>query len=213
MVHIRGLEALEVPSEQYGSLLIPLIMAKFPSDIRLRITRGTGKGAWKIGPLLDILKEAVEAQEASEGSTIGTIKPAASPTRHPSNHTASSLVASDYKVHCVYCNGEHFSASCTAVVIAANWKEILLKSGRCFNCLKTRHKLKDCDSSKNSRYCHKRHHQSICEHPTSPHKTAVQPASLTTQQSTDNNSDPSGTTSSALSKPAPRKRLVLLQTA
>jgi len=77
----------------------------------------------------------------------------------------------------------------------------------------SQHKLKDCDSSRNCQYCHKCHHQSICEHPTSLHKTVVQPASLPTQQSTDNNSDPSGTTSSALSKPASGKRLVLLQTA
>ena len=63
MAHIRGLEALEVAPEQYGSLLIPLVMAKFPNDTRLRIARGIGKGAWKIGPLLDILKEEVEAQE------------------------------------------------------------------------------------------------------------------------------------------------------
>jgi len=43
MVHIRGLEALEVPPERYGSLVIPLVMAKFPNDIRLRIARGLGR--------------------------------------------------------------------------------------------------------------------------------------------------------------------------
>ena len=35
MVHVQCLEALGVASEQYGSLLIPVIMAKFPTDIRL----------------------------------------------------------------------------------------------------------------------------------------------------------------------------------
>ena len=34
-VHIRGLAALEVTSEQYGSLLMPMILSKLPSDIRL----------------------------------------------------------------------------------------------------------------------------------------------------------------------------------
>ena len=144
MVHIRGLEALGTPPNQYGSLLIPVIMAKFPNNVRLRIARGTGKGPWKIGPLLEMLKEEVEGREASESSTISTIRSVPS-NRFPSNHTASSLVASNYKVRCVYCNGKHFSASCTAVVTAASRKEILLKSGRCFNCLKTRHKLKDCE--------------------------------------------------------------------
>ena len=190
-------------------LLIPLIMAKFPNDV---IARGTRKGPWKIGPLLEILKEEVEACEASEGSTISTIRSVPS-NRFPSNHTASSLVASNYKVRCVYCNGEHFSASCTAVVTAASRKEILLESGRCFNCLKTRHKLKDCDSSKNCRYCHKHHHQSNCEHSTSPHKTVIQPESSLTQEITSNGSDPSVTTSSTFSKFTLGKRRVLLQTA
>ena len=36
MVHIRGLEALGVTAKQYESLLIPVIMTKFPSHIRLR---------------------------------------------------------------------------------------------------------------------------------------------------------------------------------
>ena len=61
MVHVRGLEALGITSEQYGSLLIPVIMTKFPSDIHLRIARETGRDAWKIGPLLDIIKIEVEA--------------------------------------------------------------------------------------------------------------------------------------------------------
>ena len=70
MVNIRGLEALGVTSEQYGSLLIPVIMTKFPSEIRLRIAREIGKNVWKITPVLNILKAEVEAREVSEGSTI-----------------------------------------------------------------------------------------------------------------------------------------------
>ena len=38
MMHIRGLAALKVTSEQYGSLLMPMIISKLPSDIRLRVT-------------------------------------------------------------------------------------------------------------------------------------------------------------------------------
>jgi hypothetical protein len=38
-VHVRGLASLGVSSEHYGSLLIPIIMSKLPSDIRLQIAR------------------------------------------------------------------------------------------------------------------------------------------------------------------------------
>ena len=36
-VHVRGLRFLGISSDQYGSLLIPVIMSKMPSDIRLKI--------------------------------------------------------------------------------------------------------------------------------------------------------------------------------
>ena len=38
-VHVRGLTALGVSSEQYGSMLISIIMSKLPSDICLEIAR------------------------------------------------------------------------------------------------------------------------------------------------------------------------------
>ena len=116
MIHVRGLETLGVTSEQYGSLLIPVIMTKFPSDIRLRIAQETRREVWRITPLLTILRQEVEAREVSEGSTISVMRNPVQPSRPPSNPTASSLVANSYNVHCVYCNAPHFSASCDKVL-------------------------------------------------------------------------------------------------
>ena len=36
-VNVCGLEALGVYAKRYGSLLIPIIMAKLPADIRLQV--------------------------------------------------------------------------------------------------------------------------------------------------------------------------------
>ena len=48
-VHVRGLAALlGVSSEQYGSMLIPIIMSKLPSDICLEIARKSKGDVWKI---------------------------------------------------------------------------------------------------------------------------------------------------------------------
>ena len=33
--HVRGLQALDVPTQTYGSLLVPVLMTKIPEDIRL----------------------------------------------------------------------------------------------------------------------------------------------------------------------------------
>jgi len=65
-------------------------MIKFPIDIYPKITREMGKKVWKIVSILLILREEVEAREASEGSIIF---PPGHPFEGSSNPTTSSLVA------------------------------------------------------------------------------------------------------------------------
>ena len=55
-----------VHSEQYGSLLIPIIMSKLPSDVRLQVARTMQKDVWEIKDLLEIIRNEVEARELSE---------------------------------------------------------------------------------------------------------------------------------------------------
>ena len=69
-VNVRGIEALGVGQEQYGSLLIPVIMAKLPSNIRLQIARITKRDVWHMDELLRVVKEEVEARELSESMKI-----------------------------------------------------------------------------------------------------------------------------------------------
>ena len=165
--HIRGLMSLGVAPDQYGSLLIPIIMTKLPSDVRLRIARQSEEEVWKIEDLLEVIKLEVEGRESSEGNRVNpqrsqTCTPNPRCTNH-SNSTASSLFTSSGKVQCVYCGKDHFSASCSKISSVTDRKSILLKSGRCFNSLRTNHKSRDCSSPKNCRFCDRRHHQSICE--------------------------------------------------
>lgn len=64
-VHVRGLSSLGVAAEQYGSLLIPIIMSKLPSEIRLQIARKATSEVWKIDELLNTIKFETEAGEIS----------------------------------------------------------------------------------------------------------------------------------------------------
>jgi len=73
--------------------------------------------------------------------------------------TTGTFVTHGSSIQCVYCQGHHYSAACNKVKARKN---ILLKNGCCFNCLKANHKLKDCRSPKTCCNCHQRHHQSIC---------------------------------------------------
>ena len=63
--HVQGLSALGINSDQYGGLLIPVIMSKLPEEICVRVARETMSAVWKIEELLEIIKQEVEAREGS----------------------------------------------------------------------------------------------------------------------------------------------------
>ena len=64
--NIRGLEALGVKAEEYGSFLIPVIMAKLPSEVRLQIARVTTIDVWKLDELLNVRWRLVNLATQSE---------------------------------------------------------------------------------------------------------------------------------------------------
>ena len=154
-VHIRGLEALEVNADQYGSLLIPLIMSKLPSEVRLRIARESEGDVRKIKDLMKVLLTEIEAREAGDTTRLRSATQALarsqSHSRH--NHTAGAFVSQNCQIRCLFCNELHYSASCDKVCDVKDRKDILIKTGRCFNCLKANHKTKECLSIKT---CHKK---------------------------------------------------------
>jgi len=74
-VNVRGLSSMGITSAQYGSMLIPIIMDKLSSELRLRIARESKRKVWEIGELLAIIKAEVEAREASELVRIHAMRP------------------------------------------------------------------------------------------------------------------------------------------
>ena len=120
-VHVRALASLGVSSDQYGSLLIPIILSKMPGDIRLQIARKAKKDAWKIDDLLQIIKFELEAREISE-----TRKSSEKSGLHMNSHkrdgtkqsqfpTARNLLVeskdsntNQVKINCAFCNGTLF---------------------------------------------------------------------------------------------------------
>ena len=165
MVHIRGLSSLGIETAQYGSVLVPVLMSKLPDGVRLRIAQENRDETWEINHLMDTILKEVEAREASEGAKILTPRPAVPPrTSHNGNgSTASSLITNTHNIKCVYCGEIHYSAAYKKVTSIRERKEMLKCLGRCFNCLKPNHRARDCDSRRTCRYCHHRHHQSLCE--------------------------------------------------
>ena len=65
--HVRGLQALEVPTESYGSFLVPLLMTKIPEDIRLLVGPEMKDGDWNLTQILQLLRSEVENRERCGG--------------------------------------------------------------------------------------------------------------------------------------------------
>lgn len=168
-VNVRGLESLGVKAEQYGSLLIPVIMSKLPEEVRMQIARNSSKEVWKIDDLLKLIKQEVEAREVCENVKASDLKSKGASSDHGRRNTpaAAALLAgwSNSKgqgIQCAYCRKSHYSASCEQFRDIDTRKNILKRDGRCFRCLGRGHRAQECDSSKRCRKCHGGRHQSIC---------------------------------------------------
>ena len=116
LVNVRGLEAFGVDAEQYGSFLIPIIMAKLPAIVRLQVARITNKDVWNIEELVQIIKGEVEAKEISDAMKTNYRRSTEANQRGLNLDTALSLVTRDQgsgkKKNCVLCGEDHYSVSC-----------------------------------------------------------------------------------------------------
>ena len=77
--NVRGLESLGIQANQYGSFLIPVVMAKLPADVQLQIARVTTKDVWEIDELLQVLRTELQAREISEGIRVHEIRSSTNP--------------------------------------------------------------------------------------------------------------------------------------
>ena len=81
--HVRGLASLGVASDQYGSLLFPIIMSKLLNKVRLQIAREAKEEVWKIEDLLKVIQAEVEGREASENVKVNPVRHTVPPQRLP----------------------------------------------------------------------------------------------------------------------------------
>ena len=166
-VNIRALEALGVKPDQYGTLLIPIIMAKLPLEIRVHVARNTTQDVWNIESILNVIQSKIEAREISDKvkAMTSSIEPKRPSYQKPGNSTTSSFLTGSQlpfqTPKCVYCSERHFSASRKTVTDCNARKSILKHDKQCFTCLGKGHNSEQC--GKRCRKCSsQKHHQSIC---------------------------------------------------
>ena len=206
-IHIRGLQALGIEAEQYGSLLVPVLLSKVPQELRLIISRKFDTEAWNLDELLKVFKTEVEARERCH---LMATTPSTTPERRPPKPTpisaATLLSPETHRITCTFCKNEHRSVDCDIVTSIRERREIVKKQGRCFICLKRAHIAKNCDSKRFCPKCSQRHHPSLCMASQTPASDNSVASDL--QSSTSSNDQPSPTVNMYVDS----KTSVLLQT-
>ena len=132
-------------------------MKKIPSELCLIVSRETVEDNWDLDSLLKVLEKEIEARERASTNTSAQPR---KPTREYS--TAVALLANSSPL-CVFCDQPHYSTHCRVVADQEKRKQLLLKAGRCFICLKKGHFSRDCRSSRGCYNYGGRHHSSICK--------------------------------------------------
>lgn len=130
-------------STQYGSLLIPIIMAKLPPEIRVCFARNTTENVWDIESILSVTQNEIKAREISKKIKAMTNITEPKRPQFQKNLTTGSFVVEMTPPlptpTCVYSSEMYFSALCRKITNINAQKTILKCDKRCFTCLRKRH--------------------------------------------------------------------------
>ncbi|XP_056001802.1 uncharacterized protein LOC130048776 [Ostrea edulis] len=151
--YIRGLESLGQEEETFGTMLIPILMDKLPSDVKINITRHNGSDHWTLESLRRcILHEITILEAGSSNSSLNNVlltanfHTSARSSKDKSNRNITPFQRSPKK--CVYCKENHFPGDCP---LDYNKRLAIVKEHKlCVNCL-GHHQVSKCQSKeKNS---------------------------------------------------------------
>nr|XP_047144811.1 uncharacterized protein LOC100214846 [Hydra vulgaris] len=126
-IHTKNLELLNVNSEDFGPVLVSVIMSKLPKDFKLDITRKMPLGKWKIIDLMNCFREELIVRERcismEKGMSNLDINQDHFPKYISTMHSQQKHVKprewqpkSVKLISCSFCKGKHPSNRCNVVI-------------------------------------------------------------------------------------------------
>ena len=139
--NFRSLKTLGIKAEQYGLLLVPVMLNKLPQELRLVISRKFERDLWDFDLFIQVFREELEARERCVSIGVSSSEQLVAapwrPPKPPNLPTAAALLSSgNNKLTCTFCKGTHSSTSCSIVTDVSARKKVLKGEGRCYLCLK-----------------------------------------------------------------------------
>ena len=155
----RASEALGVDQETYSAIVVPSLLEKLPEQLRLTITRGEDHHEWNLEQLLDVLGHEVELREEYNRSARHARSPRDESMKK--KHTMHTGKQANHQ-NCAFCLGGHKHEDCQKVKNVSERKQLLIKFGRCFSCIRKGRLSNDCRANLTCKLCKGKHHSSIC---------------------------------------------------
>ena len=121
--HIRGLESLGKSHNNYGDLLVPIVLGKLPHQIRTNLARDHDSPEWKFKQLRESILKEIRILEA--GIQPNPMQATLPSPRHATmgsffTQTHKNLPTARHKPEhndkrCAYCKGPHPTHNCNVV--------------------------------------------------------------------------------------------------
>ncbi|XP_066912160.1 uncharacterized protein [Clytia hemisphaerica] len=168
---LRNLETFEMKNEEYGPLLIPLLMNKMPGEMQLIISRNiSNEQKFDLSTLLKTFKNELVAREKISSSCLQESKFTGSSllghtqrsNRHDNASSKNLSTKTSERKQCIFCKRNHKEQYCDIVENKEIRKSIIIKERRCFCCFKIGHSSKQCRTNMKCFVCKGKHHVSIC---------------------------------------------------
>ena len=162
--HIRGLTALQQSENSYGTLLVPIILGKFPPEIQRNQACVHTDPEWTITDLQESIMtelrvlESGESLECTSESLENTLSTMTTTSLFTGTRKFKQRTQPPKPARCTYCNSmDHSSFACNTVTDPKRRMEIVCKGNLCFNCL-GHHRIAQCRSKAWCKHCRGKHH-------------------------------------------------------
>ena len=107
-------------------------MNKLPQEIRVVICREVTDEGWDLDAIMKIVEREISARERASANAASPVKK--QPREGPA--TTSALLSNNFSIVCSFCGQPHPSSECGSVTDVGERKQLLVKAGRCFVCLR-----------------------------------------------------------------------------
>ena len=147
--------SLNVKSEHYGPLLIPIILEQLPDDIKLQVSRTLGRENWQIEEFMTTLKLEIAARESCNFMNAQS----SIEERAKWHIKTEALMIGTKLLVCAFCSKDHYHDKCSVVTNFEERKEIARKNRLCYKCL-IRGNIRNCRNMRNCFHCKASNHHS-----------------------------------------------------